>query len=361
MDGVQKSIDEDDFDVKIDFEKGFVGRENELNELHKAWERHRIFGIFGLRSVGKSRLVKEFFKRYKPEDAVVIQIDMKMLPDVVSLYAIICASLGLQINQQSEETAILIHQIVRFICTTTERHFIFFFDNTEDFQDIKGESVRDSFSTFCSSLIRQCKHVTVFISSTSRLPLTHLGEVYYSYEVLPLKQTETRQLLKNVTAGIELGEYVDTLANLSEGLPLLILMIGSELTEDGGLITPKDMVEFLLTCRLRALSRDFYPEEDRVADVYQKFLDRLDDVYKKSLIILEYIPGTFNADQAKQMLDFNTDESVKEQTLVPIRRRHVLNYDHTTGRFSIQGILRECLSTFYIIENIPAVLLTLKK
>ena len=48
------------------------------------------------------------------------------------------------------------------------------------------------------------------------------------------------------------------------GLPLVILMVGSELTADDGLIEPRDMVEFLTECRLQALSREYYPAEDRV-------------------------------------------------------------------------------------------------
>ena len=49
-----------------------------------------------------------------------------------------------------------------------------------------------------------------------------------------------------------------------EGLPLVILMVGSELMTEEGEIEPKEMVEFLTECRLHALSRENYPEEDRV-------------------------------------------------------------------------------------------------
>ena len=37
-------------------------------------------------------------------------------------------------------------------------------------------------------------------------------------------------------------------------------------------------------------------------DVYKKFLDRLDGVYKNHLTVLQYIPGTFTAEQAQQIL-----------------------------------------------------------
>jgi AAA+ ATPase superfamily predicted ATPase len=55
---------ENNFDDEIDIEAEFVGRENDLNVLKTAWQKHKIFGIFGLRSVGKSRLDR-VFKKYK--------------------------------------------------------------------------------------------------------------------------------------------------------------------------------------------------------------------------------------------------------------------------------------------------------
>ena len=57
-----------------------------------------------------------------------------------------------------------------------------------------------------------------------------------------------------------------------EGLPLIILMVGSELTAEDGEIEPKEMVEFLTECRLHALSRENYPEEDRVGKLLHQLM-----------------------------------------------------------------------------------------
>ena len=48
------------------------------------------------------------------------------------------------------------------------------------------------------------------------------------------------------------------------GLPLIILMVGCELSEDDRLIDVHEMIELLSDCRLKALSREFYPPEDRI-------------------------------------------------------------------------------------------------
>lgn len=50
-------------------------------------------------------------------------------------------------------------------------------------------------------------------------------------------------------------------------------MVGSEMTAEEGLIKPKEMVEFLTDCRLHALSRENYPEDDRVG-MYMKNIIR---------------------------------------------------------------------------------------
>lgn len=344
-----------DFHVQNNFEPDFVGRENDLEKLHKESEVCRIIGIFGIKSVGKSRLVKEYLNRFKPGGVKVIHIDIKLMPDIVSLYRNICAALELLFDQDSTGSDQWIHDIVLFLNSAAGNEFLFFFDHSENYQNTENQNICSSFLRLCTTMVEKCRNVQIFITSTTQVRFSKLGRVYYGHELLPLNETEARQLLENVTSEIDLGDYESALITLSEGLPLLILMIGSELTKDAGMITPKNMVNLLLTGRLRALSREFYPEEDRVGDVYRKFLDRLDGVYKNHLIVLEYIPGSFSAEQAQQILDLNTEEMVLGEILLPARRRQILHYDLHTKRFGIQGIIRECIKSFYIIKNLPEV------
>ncbi|XP_060583626.1 uncharacterized protein LOC132739833 isoform X2 [Ruditapes philippinarum] len=79
-------------------------------------------------------------------------------------------------------------------------------------------------------------------------------------------------------------------------------MIGAELKAEEGL-TPADMVELLCQCRLETLSNEFYPEEDRIVDVYRTFILRLSGEYQCHLIDLGYIPGSFNAVEAGGLLE----------------------------------------------------------
>jgi hypothetical protein len=211
--------------------------------------------------------VKEYLKRFKPDGVKVIHIDIKLMPNIVSLYSNICAALELLFDQASTGSDQWIHNIVLFLNSVPRNEFLFFFDNTEDYQDTKSLNICSSFLRLCTSIVEKCQNVQIFITSTTQVQFSKLGRVYCSHELVPLNETEARQLLKKVTSEIDLEDYESALITLSEGLPLLILMIGSELTEDAGMITPNNMVDLLLTGRLRALSREFYPEEDRVGNV----------------------------------------------------------------------------------------------
>ncbi|XP_045170435.2 uncharacterized protein LOC123532899 isoform X3 [Mercenaria mercenaria] len=345
-------FDENDiaFDIDIGFDETFVGRESDLQELNESWESNRIFGIFGLRSVGKSWFVREFLSRYIPKDTKQVHLNLKTLPDIGSLYTCLSASLEVKPVRLSVENEQWIRHLICEINNSMEKQFIFVFDDAEDYQESKGETTRNSFLSLCKGLAQDCKNVKVLITSTTEVQFSEFEVAYYRHEILPLKDADSRRLLKLVTTGIELGLYENAIVTLSEGLPLVILMIGSELTEDGGMLTPKDMVELLHTCRLKAMSREFYPPEDRIADIYKKFLDRLDLAFQHRLKVLEYIPGTFNHYQAKQIL---ADRLANTKTLMPLHKRHMLNFDHYSRRFSIQGILRECLKAFNTLKNIP--------
>jgi hypothetical protein len=68
---------------------------------------------------------------------------------------------------------------------------------------------------------------------------------------------------RSVAPGINFGEYEDAIVTLSDGLPLLILMIGSELKNNDEM-TPCHMVQCLQTSRLKTLSDTLYPKEDRI-------------------------------------------------------------------------------------------------
>ena len=76
-------------------------------------------------------------------------------------------------------------------------------------------------------------------------------------------------------------EYtLDKIAELCEGLPLALLMTGSELEQDEeGLLDPCDMVELLNKCRLKVLSQDLYPIQERIGKLVFSDGERISIIY----------------------------------------------------------------------------------
>ncbi|XP_052238968.1 uncharacterized protein LOC127850181 [Dreissena polymorpha] len=332
------------------FEGRFVGRKDELRDLQAAWyKKLKLFGIFGMRSVGTSRLAKEFLVSVSDQYDELVYVNLKETNDISGMYVNICAQMAIAVESHPNDVKSWESMLVYTVSTRTKK-YVFFFDNGEYF--IENANTHDPLQHLCIALIKQ-NNVNVILTSTTKFQLERLRHIYHVCELQPLKPTETSELLRAEAPGLDYGEYMDPIVELSEGLPLLILMITSELRGDGGILTPKDMTQLLTEYRLKVLSREFYPEEERVADVYRLFINRLSPVLQRRFSELDYIPGTFTAEEARSLLDYPTEAVVKDQVLVPKLRRHFITYDPANRRFNIQGILRESLKTFFALRHIP--------
>ncbi|KAL5009588.1 hypothetical protein ScPMuIL_011893 [Solemya velum] len=138
------------------------------------------------------------------------------------------------------------------------------------------------------------------------------------------------------------SEYLEPLAALCAGLPLVILMVASELEADDCMIEPLEMIEIMLSLRLQALSRDFYPEDDQIYLKYKRFIDKLKPGLQQCLLKLGEGKVQKSSMEAAQALGCSSTAEVKHKFLIALKRNHALGYDHTTSCFSINDILTEC-------------------
>ncbi|KAL3882209.1 hypothetical protein ACJMK2_028577 [Sinanodonta woodiana] len=346
----------------MDIEVPFQGREEFLKDFIIAWnaKKYLVYGIYGMRSVGKSRTVKKHIddvqkiiqQEHKQLNVKIIDVNMRFLKTDKQLHEQMCAFFGILPDPSYDGQPNAWFQQIELHIKSADQFFILVFDNCEDVMD---SELKDTFLSFVVTLAKIKLNIRVYITSTTQILFTQIKPAYFYKTLEPMNDIESKKLLRAAAKNVNFGEHLDKIVELCGGLPLALLMTGSELEADEGMLKPEDMVELLSECRLRALSREFYPKDDRIADVYKDFILRLSEVFQQRLACLGYIPGSFTASQVKEMLGQKTVALTKDLVLIPMKRRNFISFNSKTERFDIHGILRDCLSVYVCIKNIPAV------
>ncbi|KAH3692898.1 hypothetical protein DPMN_193234 [Dreissena polymorpha] len=81
------------FGIEAEFETVFIGRTDELRNLQTSWNTKRMFGIYGMRTVGTSRLAKEFLISVKTQYDELVYVNFKEISDITQMYVNMCAQL----------------------------------------------------------------------------------------------------------------------------------------------------------------------------------------------------------------------------------------------------------------------------
>ncbi|XP_041351360.1 uncharacterized protein LOC121370288 [Gigantopelta aegis] len=341
--------------IPEDVDQPFIGRADFLNSLCSAWMRNRVFGIFGQKSVGKSRTVKEFLKRLQSDvgddgSLRIISVDLQGVTSMETLRLKILLPLGF-INEVWNDADDWVLQMYDKINTDTRHAYILSFDNAED---CLNSTVKDEFISTCSTIISTCQNTRIIFSSTTKIARGF--PFFFWQELPPMNTTDGSQLIKSIAPFVDFGEYLEKIVELCCGLPLAITIAGCELSQSEGIsFTPAEMVDILSQCRLRALSSESYASEEQVGSVYRKFIEQLTREFQQRLAVLGYIPGSFTDVEASQLLGYNTSSETRQQTLSPLLRRNVIQVDPKTRRYNIHGILQDCLEVYFNLENLPEI------
>ncbi|KAL5010081.1 hypothetical protein ScPMuIL_012386 [Solemya velum] len=338
--------------AEIDFP--FVGRESFFEELFSQWNCYRVLSIHGIRAVGKSRTVKEFMKRVvnqneSTESFHIIESSLRQATTLDRFYVKLMSEFQMPIPS-AKGMDFCVESLVLSLGLDTETTYVFVFDDVED---VIESSVMNDLTKIVSLLLRKWSNVHVLLTSTTVLPLDGTITEHVDMYLPPMCHSDAVALLTTAAMESQYGGHIDRIAQLCEGLPLALLMTAAELSE--GILEAGEMVTLLTECRLSALSQEEYPEDDRVEIVYQRFIERLTEVFRERLASLGYIPGTFNAQQAAELLDCRTPSQALVETLQPLNRRHMVEFIPTSRRYDINGILRDCLSMYNTIQSITVI------
>ncbi|KAH3697963.1 hypothetical protein DPMN_085476 [Dreissena polymorpha] len=222
----------------------FVGRKEEIRTFNEHLTQYKLIGLFGLRAVGKSCFIHEVLKLKEEYHQI---LNLKTVQHVEDIYSIICASLHSQPFPLSSERSWIVH-LIDLINNLSD--CVLVFDNAENV--IEGHHC-DTFLYLCSELTQQCDHTKVVITSTTRVDFPSLRTSYFVHELKPLSHDDSKTLFNAVAPTVSLAMFENAILDLSEGLPLLIIVIAGALEQEKDLITVEDMVELLLESRLETL------------------------------------------------------------------------------------------------------------
>ena len=252
----------------MDAEGPFVGRRVYFDTLLERWNELRCISVYGMRSIGKSMFVKQLINIVSSENKdhsySETWIDLRNIQSLRQIYLTLVEKLDISIPEDEDELC----QAIFTCLSKTDQNFFIILDNAEDAVD---SEFSHNFINLVRIFMNESSKVKVIITSTSHLPSNKFGEGYHEIELSPLSTQESKELLQKTAPSVDFGIYLDKIVELCEGLPLALLMTGSELEQDDGLLEPCDMVELLNKCRLKVLSQDLYPIQERIG-MYCKLL-----------------------------------------------------------------------------------------
>jgi hypothetical protein len=212
------------------WEAEFVGRENELQELFKAWhEQKQIFGIYGIRSVGKTRLVEELLNRLRIPDENVYRLDYTRITTLNELIQETCDGLKIERNfpekNWTKDIALNLSQRINNN-SDTDGDLVVFIRHYEDV-DVVPE-VKNEFAKLCD-IVKSSRQIRVIFTSTLKIRfarMLRLCKSLHLWRALSIEESKRlmRDLLKD--SQVHLGKHEDVIIKHCLGIPFALMVVG---------------------------------------------------------------------------------------------------------------------------------------
>ncbi|XP_011456017.3 uncharacterized protein [Magallana gigas] len=315
----------------------FIGRLSEIQALTDTFQEHKVVVIRGFKGIGKSALAREFCKHFQRPfywiDLRNVTIANEILQTLVRVFL---------------QEAIVLDDpksLLQLICTNISGrryHLVIAFDNAED---VVKDADCDLFVEILRSL-SNLNNTSTVVTTTVKIPVQNdqIGDFFLQ----ELCFEDSFDLLKSVCPTLTDTKKISAIINLCEGIPLALLLAGGEI----GPLDVDEVIYLLSHYRLKVLSSECYPKEEQIEPIYKGFLDRLPKALEEKLTDLNYIPGSFNLEEAISVLDSAEDEA--KDIVQTFFDRHLIS-QISDDRLDIHGIIRDCLKEYFKIKNIKEV------
>lgn len=322
----------------------FFGRDVEIQKLYQVMTNSQklVVQIFGLRQVGKSRLMLQLMKLLKQEKGYRCCYH-KTRKGGESFLASLrnCLVMNDKTHTHGAE-----HLVTQFVECAKAKHietYVFFLDDVNTDDDLKN---------FLKDAAVSCENVKFVLTTTDKMSV--ISPIIESLEVGPLDDTAMTQLVHEVVGTVvdskEDEVFIRAIARLCEGMPVAALLMGTEMTEDYGLMTPSDILELLLQNRISALSPDAYPSSDRIGEVYMDSYSSLQDMFKDMFKRLSLKGNQFSPQDAVQAVNSVdlTESLVKKKYIQPLVRSSFVSLDGSNPcsrekMLTVHNFFKECI------------------
>lgn len=316
----------------------FIGREEELLTILNKFQDNNTIAITGMVGVGKTRIAREFVKRYGNDfEGGVFWIDFSD-PKIIDKQ-IIAEGISLNIPNWSDfDDSTKINHIHH--AWQQKKRRLLIFDNCED------EGLLSKYRPFqggCCILI------------TSRYSYWSKSSNIFNLSLSPLKRDESKELLQQYGSRLDIY-YADQISEVLGDLPFALVSVGkyleAYLDEDNG-----DIDIFLSNLQQQILEHSSLKNIYNVQSIFQEIYDKLDvdnNIDKIALIIISCLVYTA-PDQPIPMnllLSFVNDDFMNEERFMDCVKslKRLVNLGflmrHRGNVFYVHSLIRSFLLKF---------------
>lgn len=235
-------------------EHRFIGRNRELEQLRQLWDdgQHKIVGIYGLKSVGKTRLLKEFISELKKTntDLKVLEFDFQKIKTFKRFFKLFLKGFEIDWNPNKEEkdeneiTDDIFDNVDKVLDIIKQHHSestkacIFVLNNLENAMPKANRDGTDPgtldkalWDNIWEDIFQKLiPNSYLFIDSTRHAKFARYANVAKLIDLDRLEDEAALELLREITGDsvqFDGDDVPSAIANLCFGLPMAVINAGN--------------------------------------------------------------------------------------------------------------------------------------